>query len=200
MADLTPHDRVVIKQVREMIEVFTDWETANKYAIQSANGSTLLFAAERGGAGAMVVRALLKAARPFALEAVDAAGATQVVFRRPWTWWMSRLEVLRPDGAVLGTVQQRFTLLGRRYAVLDARGQELGRLDGSLFRPWTFKFLRDGSEIGRIAKQWGGLTREVFTDADRFEVRFAPDMDADARLVFVGAAMLIDFRHFEDRG
>ena len=66
------------------------------------------------------------------------------------------------------------------------------------FRPWTFKIMRHGSQCGVISKRWGGLGREMFTDADAFGIEFPKGISAALKAVFVGAVFLIDFAHFED--
>merc|ERR1712223_561161 len=62
-----------------------------------------------------------------------------------------------------------------------------------------FKVLSpDGStEVGKISKQWSGLLREGFTDADFFGINFPIDLDVRMKGVLLGACMLIDFNFFE---
>lgn len=35
----------------------------------------------------------------------------------------------------------------------------------------------NGDEVGKISKQWSGLAREMFTDADFFGISFPMDLD-----------------------
>lgn len=49
----------------------------------------------------------------------------------------------------------------------------------------------DGTEVGRISKQWSGLTREIFTTADYFGINFPLDLDVRMKAVMLGACMLI---------
>ncbi len=59
----------------------------------------------------------------------------------------------------------------------------------------------DGScEVGKISKQWTGLAREVFTDADNFGISFPMDLDVRMKAVLIGAMFLIDFMFFEKKG
>ena len=46
-------------------------------------------------------------------------------------------------------------------------------------------------EVGRISKQWSGLLREVFTDADYFGITFPMDLDVRMKAVMLGACFLI---------
>lgn len=58
----------------------------------------------------------------------------------------------------------------------------------------------DGSEIGKISKQWSGLVKEAFMDADNFGVQFPMDLDVKAKACLLGAVFLIDFMFFEKSG
>ena len=59
---------------------------------------------------------------------------------------------------------------------------------------------RDGVEVGRISKKWGGAMKEVFTDADNFGVQFPAEWEPPLKALFLGAVFLIDFVHFENKG
>lgn len=51
---------------------------------------------------------------------------------------------------------------------------------------------KDGSTVvGRISKQWSGLLREAFTDADYFGITFPMDLDVRMKAVMLGACFLI---------
>lgn len=45
--------------------------------------------------------------------------------------------------------------------------------------------------VGRISKQWSGLLREAFTDADFFGITFPMDLDVRMKAVMLGACFLI---------
>jgi uncharacterized protein YxjI len=191
-------DSLVVRQHKEMTEVFTDIETRNRYSIRLPDGRTVLHAAETGkGALAFLSRNLLANKRPFHISLRDDAGRSAMELRRPWTWFFSRLEVCGEDGRLLGTIQQRFSVFAKRFSVRDASGAELATLHGPLFRPWTFQVLVRGRELGRISKEWSGLLREAFTDADTFGVQFGVGMDAQLRTLVLAATFLIDFLYFE---
>lgn len=54
----------------------------------------------------------------------------------------------------------------------------------------------NGDEVGKISKQWSGLAREMFTDADFFGISFPMDLDVRMKAVMLGACFLI-VRKFE---
>lgn len=45
--------------------------------------------------------------------------------------------------------------------------------------------------MGKISKQWAGLLREAFTDADYFGITFPMDLDVKMKAVMIGACFLI---------
>jgi hypothetical protein len=55
----------------------------------------------------------------------------------------------------------------------------------------------DGTEVGKVTKQWSGVAREAFTDADNFGINFPMDLDVRIKTVLLAAVFLIDFMFFE---
>ncbi len=51
--------------------------------------------------------------------------------------------------------------------------------------------LDESTNVGRISKQWTGLAREAFTDADNFGISFPMDLDVKIKAVLFGACFLI---------
>lgn len=49
----------------------------------------------------------------------------------------------------------------------------------------------NGDEVGKISKQWSGIAREMFTDADFFGISFPMDLDVRMKAVMLGACFLI---------
>lgn len=52
-------------------------------------------------------------------------------------------------------------------------------------------FTLDGTNVGKISKQWSGLAREMFTDSDHFGISFPLDLDVKMKAVCLGAVFLI---------
>ena len=190
---------LVVKQQKEMLEVFTNFETKNRYLVQMPDGRPAFYAAEVGkGAGEFLSRAFLKNSRPFTMQLMDPYGGVTLMLRRPWTWFFSELHVTDGAGQPIGSIQQKFKFLGRLFHVVDASGQPVAEIQGPFFRPWTFHVRVQGHEVGQISKKWSGLLKEAFTDADTFGVQFAPGMPPNHRALVLAATFLIDFLYFED--
>ncbi|RKH63000.1 phospholipid scramblase-related protein [Corallococcus aberystwythensis] len=190
-----------VRQVKEWGEILTGFEGRNRYEVVGDDGRPLFFAGEVGsGLGLFLLRGFLKAKRPFTMELKSERGETLLRLRRPWRFWLSRMEVEDGEGRHLGAIQQRFRFFTRAYDVLGPRDEELAHLSGPFFRPWTFNVEQQGREVGTIAKRWSGFGKEMFTDADNFGVRFDGLHDPHVRTLVVAATFLIDFVHFENRG
>lgn len=55
----------------------------------------------------------------------------------------------------------------------------------------VLQVLSGSSRVGRITKQWSGLGKEYFTDADNFGISFPMDLDVNMKAVMLGAVFLI---------
>ena len=53
------------------------------------------------------------------------------------------------------------------------------------------------TEVGKITKQWSGLGKEMFSDAENFGVSFPIDLDVKMKAVLLAAVFLVDFMFFE---
>jgi len=87
--------------------------------------------------------------------------------------------------------------------VKDQTGEPVLRIEGP-FCPCSccgdveFKVVSlDDQEVGMITKQWTGLGKEAFTDADNFGISFPLDLDVKVKATLLGALFLIDFMFFE---
>jgi uncharacterized protein YxjI len=99
----------------------------------------------------------------------------------------------------MGAVQRKFSILNREFELLNADGQVVLRIVSPLFHIWTFRLLFGDREVGAIRKQWSGMLREAFTDADVFGIEYDAAADLDTfRNLLLAATFLIDFTCFEN--
>jgi hypothetical protein len=199
--------RLVVRQRTAVLEDLTGVESRGRYTVFTEDGAFTAGFAEHGqGMGAFLGRWFLKARRPFTfgLYPAEHPGQPLLELERPWTWFLSRLEVRQAaTGRVVGRLRQRWGWLEKRLDLEAPDGRLLARLTGPLFRPWTL-LLQAGpeggsQEIGRIEKRWSGFLREAFTDADTFLVTLPP-RDLALRQLVLAAAVLVDFLWWEHRG
>jgi hypothetical protein len=58
---------------------------------------------------------------------------------------------------------------------------------------------QQGQEVGRVTKQWGGVGREMFTDADTFKVEVDTSRtEKEFSLLMLASAITIDLDFFEN--
>lgn len=205
---LTSVDKLFVRQKVEMLEAIIGFETKNKYYIFDSAGRQIFYAKEDTDC---CTRNLLGKLRPFDMKIQDGYGYEVIHLVRPFACGsccypccLQSIEVQAPPGNVVGTVEQEWSLIIPQYKVKDASGNVVLRIEGpcctvSCCGDVEFQILSaDGAiEVGKISKQWSGLARELFTDADNFGLSFPIDLDVKMKAVMLGACMLIDFMFFE---
>lgn len=117
--------------------------------------------------------------------------------RRPFTCCWSSCEVFGSSGSVLGEVKQEHGFCCPDFYIKDQNGEKVLRIVRpiclvSCFGDVSFNIVTmDGDEIGRISKQWSGLAKEIFTDADNFGISFPLDLQVELKAVLLSACLLI---------
>ena len=199
MDALIERERLMVRQAKEWGEILLGFEARNRFHIQDEHGKTLAHAAEEGrGLGAILLRNLFGRLRACKIHIYDEEGREMARGEKPFRFYFHRMELY--EGAQrVGAIQRRFSILHRLFSIEDAQGHELLVLKSPLFRIWTFRLLLEGEEVGRISKRWGGVLKEVFSDADTFGIEFSdPELPAEIRKLLVVAVFLVDFVCFED--
>ena len=189
---------LVISQKKEWGEIFTGFETKNRYVVLDSTGRELYMAVEEGGS--TLARLFLKALRPFEINVLRFDHQPVIRAKRPFRFFFHELNMYGANGNLLGTIKREFSLIRRIYSVFDRNGKKIFQLFGPILHPWTFEIRDDSKEYGKITKKWSGLLKEGFTDADNFGVTFPNDWPNEQKALFLGAVFLIDFVHFEDKG
>ncbi len=197
MIDLTKYEELVVRQRVEHLEVFTGFETANRYTVSTPEGEQLLYAYEESG---WLGRQFLKNHRPLTLHVIDNEGQTILSASRSFFWFLSHLHVHDSAGRPLGSLRRQLAFLKRRFVLEDPSGNPIAEVQGKLFRPNTFMVYADGGEVARVTKQWGGLMREAFSDADTFRVQLDRGRNQDFSLLVLATAFAIDLDFFESGG
>lgn len=204
---LTMVDQILIHQKVEMLEAFTGFETKNKYTIKNSMGQKIYTAKESSDCCSRMFCGPL---RSFDMKIEDNSENEVIHLVRPlacnsccFPCCLQELEVFSPPGNLIGSVHQDWSLCEPKFSVKDGTGETVLYIEGpfctfSMCGDVNFKVLSgDGQKIGKISKQWSGLVREAFTDADMFGINFPMELDAKMKAVLIGACLLIDFMFFE---
>lgn len=136
---------------------------------------------------------LNKAMFPFTLEVIDHHQKVLVTIRRGWTFWLSKITILDGEGAVVGSIKQKFRFLKPRFQIFDTVGNPIAEINGD-WKAWNFGITdAHGRSIGTINKKWAGIAKEFFTTADKYYVTIAPEYAEDRnKIAIVATAITID--------
>ncbi|GFR65808.1 phospholipid scramblase [Elysia marginata] len=187
---------------------FTGFETNNKYEIRNSMGQRVYMAVEDT---CCCTRNCCGSARPFDMKIMDNQKREVIHLSRPlrcrscWCFCcLQKLTVEAPKGQTVGYVRQAWSCCHPRYNIKNAEDETQLRIKGPCFQcnmcgDIEFEVLsKDGETfVGQITKQWSGLAKEIFTDADNFGVSFPIDLDTKTKATLLGAVFLIDFMYFE---
>jgi uncharacterized protein YxjI len=189
-----------IKQVKEWAEILVGVETKNKYEIYNNQKQKLGFAAELGkGLWSLMVRNILRSHRPIELNIWN--NQQEIVFsiKRPFFWFFSELTISDAQGEVIGIAHRRFSLINKKYDLVDNRGRLVASIKSPFWRLWRFPVLTpQGQDWGLITKKWGGALKEIFTDTDSFKIDFPTSASSEEKALILGTAFTIDLDFFED--
>jgi hypothetical protein len=198
--ELATRNEIVLQQRRELGELI-GFETRNKFEILADDGTPIGFAAEQGsGVFALMARSFLGHWRTFEIHVFDVNRQPLLIALHPWRFFFQRLEVRSADGRPLGALQQRFSILSKRFDLEGPDGTVRMTVSSPLWKPWTFPFVRDGREVAFVRKRWSGLMREAFLDADNFKIEFTdPSLSEDDRGLLLAAGLFVDLQYFEKK-
>ncbi|ESP00896.1 hypothetical protein LOTGIDRAFT_200611 [Lottia gigantea] len=205
---LTQVDQLMVKQKLEAIEAVTGFETNNKYEITNSMGQRIYQAVEDT---CCCTRNCCGASRPFDIKILDNTRKQVIHLSRPLrcsTCWcpccLQKVTVEAPPGKTVGYVRQAWSCCKPKFKINDASDQTILRIKGPCCQ-WNIcgdidfdvTSADESTDVGRISKQWTGLAKEMFTDADNFGMSFPLDLDVKIKSVMLGAVFLIDFMFFE---
>lgn len=196
--NLKAHNELMVAQKKELAELM-GYESRNKYEIKSGS-SLVAYAAEQGkGFGAALMRQMAGHFRTFEIHIFDSARKLQLKAVHPFRFFFQRLEVSDAAGNPIGAVQQKFAIFHKRFEVTLASGETLA-VKSPLWKPWTFEFKKDGRTEALVQKKFSGALKEMFTDADNFQVAF-PDasLSESMRAMILASAIFIDLQYFEKK-
>uniref|UniRef100_A0A1I8H9U7 Phospholipid scramblase n=1 Tax=Macrostomum lignano TaxID=282301 RepID=A0A1I8H9U7_9PLAT len=200
---LTQVDQLLVHQQIELLEVFTNWETKNKYQVKNSMGQQVYFAAEESD---VCARQCCGPQRGFVMHITDNLGAEVIRVTRqfkccacPGCYCMAgmdccahELQIEAPPGSVIAYVKQQCSCLEPSYVIQDAGRKTVLQIRGPVC------ICQGPCCTWDQDKQWSGFIREYFTDADNFGVSFPMDLDVKIKAAMVGAVFLIDFMFFEN--
>uniref|UniRef100_A0A182Y0X0 Uncharacterized protein n=1 Tax=Anopheles stephensi TaxID=30069 RepID=A0A182Y0X0_ANOST len=204
---LTAVDQLLVHQKVELLEAFTGFETANKYTVKNVFGQNVYWAVEDTSC---CTRMCCGPDRPFDIKILDNYQNEVLHLHRDlrcksccFPCCLQKLEVSAPPGNVIGTVVQKWSLCRPVFDIRDRNNKTVLTIRGPVCQcspcgDVKFSvFSNDGTEVGKVTKQWTGFVQEHFTDADNFGINFPMDLDVRVKATMLGALFLIDYMYFE---
>ena len=115
--------------------------------------------------------------------------------RRGFYLFRSRVEVHDSQGELVGYFKSKVFTISGGFHVYDKDDVHFAEVKGRLLG-FDFRFLTPDHklELGRVAKKWGGVAKELFTSADTYGVEVSKDL-ADqpmAKMLILAAAIAVD--------
>lgn len=167
---------------------------ANEYKVYNESAQQIGVIKQKLSTGQKVLHLILnKAMLPFHLDFVNNNNEVEASISRGWTFFMSRIEVLDYDGKVIATIKQRFKFLKPTFEIFDLNMRQIAEIKGD-WKAWNFTILnQDKTEIGAISKKWAGVTKELFTTADKYNVVLQDKtLDKNSKKSILACAISVD--------
>ncbi|XP_077327279.1 phospholipid scramblase 2-like isoform X1 [Lithobates pipiens] len=205
---LSQIDQILIHQKTELLEAITGFETCNQYELRNIMGQRIFSVQERS---TVCARCCCGSLRPLNLHVCDYTGREVIHFVRPlrcssccFPCCLQELEVQSPPGQTIGYVAQTWHPFLPKYSLMTESREPVLKVVGPCLMSsccgdinFQVKPLCESRSVGRISKQWTGLPKEIFTDADNFGIQFPKDLDVKMKAVLLGACFLLDYAFFE---
>jgi uncharacterized protein YxjI len=158
-----------------------------------STGAQIGIAREQVGPLLHVLRLLInKRLLPTVVEVREReAGPVVLTIRRSA---LSQVTVQGRTGGELGRFKAKLFALRAGFRVFDKSERQVAEIKGD-WKGWNFRFLNaDGTEIGKVTKQWAGLGKELFTSADNYVIALDErlPMAPDAAALLLAAGLAID--------
>jgi uncharacterized protein YxjI len=103
----------------------------------------------------------------------------------------TKIEIINGKGEMVGYFQKILLSLGGKFLVFNASGVQLATVSGD-WKGWDFKFEdTKGKSLGRVAKEWAGMGKELFTTADNYIISVEEQNPAMA-ILLLAAGLAID--------
>lgn len=209
-------DQIIIQQDVELFEAICGYQTCNSYQAKNSMGQSIYSITENSG---ICARCCCGPRRCLEMDVRDYTNSVVMHFVRPLRCvhtvfcccvccccCLQEMEVQAPPGKTIAYVYQRWSLCYPWFSIHDRNQKRVLDIVGPLCTQSMpckcdvdFKvYSVNGYEIGKITKQWSGLIKEYFTNADTFGVSFPLDMDVHVKAALIAATMLIDYMFFEE--
>ena len=195
--DLKGQKLIKVFQRKELVEL-VGVESRNKYEVQAEDGKQIGFVSEQGkGAMDFVMRNFLGHWRTFELSIFNSDRKQVGKVTNPFRFYFRELNLATDNGEHVGQIKKKFAFVNKKFQ-LSLPGGETYQVSSPFWRIWTFPIKRNGKKVAEIRKVWSGAVKEIFTDADNFEIEFTdPSLSLQAKNLLLAAGVYVDLIYFE---
>uniref|UniRef100_A0A8D0UIC2 Phospholipid scramblase n=1 Tax=Sus scrofa TaxID=9823 RepID=A0A8D0UIC2_PIG len=164
----------------KLLNVKLGFETNKTYDVMNNQGQRIYFAEEKSNCCDVI--AMCKALR----------------WNYCWSNCCLQKVIEAPPGEIIGYVYQYYHPYLPMFKIKNENKKDVMKFKGpcvvsSCLRDLNFNLLSLDEElvIGKILNQWATFTRELFTNANKFEVQFPFDPDVKIKALLLRASFLI---------
>lgn len=178
-------DNIIVSQRKDWEEVKWFYEVENFYNVSDEKGKLILYVIETGG---HETRRAWKShpLRPFVFQIDDAETKEHLyTIKAPLRVFWFAIEVLKPDGSIVGSVERKLSWRGRYFKV---NGVMRGFIKG-FWLTWKYKLFLNTENQGEMKKRWNGFFKVLFSMSE-FKISFKPTTTQENRLFLLSCAFL----------
>ncbi len=133
-----------------------------------------------------------KAYTPFSFDVTTIDSQDKIMnLKRGYTFFRSVIEVTDEQGNLVGYIRRLFKFLKPSFEIIDSEFRQLATIDGDFFA-WDFKIRNSNQEeIAVVTKKWGGLGKELFTNADNYAFIINENVKQDDKIRMILLATVV---------
>ncbi|XP_051163628.1 phospholipid scramblase 1-like [Leptopilina boulardi] len=193
-------EQLEIQRVIDLSTLLGTYKKGNQYKVKIPKAETLFLAIESSNENQ---RRFLKSSRPFTLNILDPSGETAFTITKDVGWgclpgWLHKIKVESTE--FIGTVEQKFTLLGPYFTVYDAAKNPLCYIEGPnvysccMYKEACFQVLPiDGScQLASVMRKFDNNLADYI-----LLLTFPENMNIKLKSLLLGATFLIEYLYFE---
>lgn len=124
-----------------------------------------------------------KALLPTTVEVKDLNGNVLYSIKKSPTFLRAKVTMHTADGAELGFMCSRILSIGGAFDVYRDEQTKVAEIKGK-WTGWDFNYTdTNGNQLGQITKQWAGIGKELFTNADTYIITVDPSIAGNEQMV-----------------
>lgn len=179
--------------VRQQVNAFN---LEAHYTIYHPQGAPVANVNEQASAGKKALRFLSKdhaSNLRRVLHVTDPGnGAPLLHIDKAFAFALPKTTITGPNGEPLGSINKDVTLARPRFTLRDPANNEVARLQGNFLERNFSVTDNRGTELARVMKQYDGIARQLFTNADTYVFQMMVNVQGPFRALLTAVAITAD--------